>query len=80
VEDFRENFLMIKDSKEMKVIWFLFGAVWWTLWLNRNDCIFNNKIISSPRAIIFRQISFLVVASSEDDRASLKWMVDEVRA
>jgi hypothetical protein len=30
------------------VLWFLFGNVCWTLWLNRNDFIFNNRIISSP--------------------------------
>jgi hypothetical protein len=28
-----------------------------TLWLNRNDCVFNNLVISSPCIVIFRLIS-----------------------
>jgi hypothetical protein len=26
-------------------LFFLFGAVCWTVWLNRNDFVFKNKII-----------------------------------
>jgi hypothetical protein len=59
VKDFKENFLHIKGNKGLRAMWFLFGCVCWVLWFNRNDCIFNNTIISSPRAIIFRLISFL---------------------
>jgi hypothetical protein len=47
VRDFKENFLLIRGSKGMRVMWFLFRAVCWALWLNRNDYSFNNKIISS---------------------------------
>jgi hypothetical protein len=43
----------------MSVTWVLFGAICWTLWLNRNDFVFNNSLISSPRAIGFRLLSFL---------------------
>jgi hypothetical protein len=38
------------------------GSVWGhmlDLWLNRNDFVFNNSLISSPRAIGFRLLSFL---------------------
>jgi hypothetical protein len=41
------------------VLFFLLGAACWTLWLNKNDYIFNQKLISSPRAIFFRIITFL---------------------
>jgi hypothetical protein len=58
MKDFNENFLTNMGTKIIRVMWFLFGAICWTLWLNRNDYIFNNKLISSPRAIIFRLMSF----------------------
>jgi hypothetical protein len=51
--------------------------------LNRNDFIFHNNIVSSPRALIFRLISFLqhwMMASTGADRASLEQMVEEVRS
>jgi hypothetical protein len=43
----------------------------WTLWLNRNDLVFNSKIISTLRALIFKLISFLqhwVIAMTGPDR------------
>jgi hypothetical protein len=43
----------------MGLVWFLFGAVCWTLWFNHNNFVFNNKITSSPRALIFRLISLM---------------------
>jgi hypothetical protein len=46
-------------------------CVCWVLWLNRNDRVFHNNIVSSLGAIIFRLISFpqhWMVASSEDDK------------
>jgi hypothetical protein len=38
---------------------FLFGAISWTLWLNRNDLVFNSKIISTPGALIYKCVFFL---------------------
>jgi hypothetical protein len=64
-------------------MWFHFGSVCWALWLNRNNDIFNNKIISSPCVIISRLISFLqhwMTVSSREDRAMLERMVEEVRS
>jgi hypothetical protein len=46
--DFRENYVGNRGGRGMGLVWFLFGAVCWTLWLNHNDFVFNNKIISSP--------------------------------
>jgi hypothetical protein len=48
VMDFRENFLQDRGNKWIGALWFLFGCVCWVLWLNMNDCVFNNKIVSSP--------------------------------
>jgi hypothetical protein len=30
----------------------MLGAIFWTMWLNRNDLIFNTKIISTLGALI----------------------------
>jgi hypothetical protein len=59
VKNFTEDFLFTRGDKRNKNLVFLSGAVSWTFWLNRNDLVFNNKIISSPRALIFKLLSLL---------------------
>jgi hypothetical protein len=61
----------------MGTMLFLFGAIYWTLWLNRNDFIFNNLLISSMRAVIFRLLSFLQhwVIAVQEDRSALEQVV-----
>jgi hypothetical protein len=39
--------------------WAIFGAIAWSIWLARNDLVFNNKTCGSPFANIFKMISFL---------------------
>jgi hypothetical protein len=48
MQDFSENFLTEWEKSEISVMWFLFGAILWILWFNRNDCVFNNLVIFSP--------------------------------
>jgi hypothetical protein len=83
VWDFRENYVRNRGGREMGLVWFLFGAVCWTLWLNRNDFIFNNKIISSPRALIFHLTSLMqhwMIASTGVDRAALECLLEEIKS
>jgi hypothetical protein len=63
-------------------MWFLFGVICWTLWLNRNDFVFNNLLISSLHAIIFRLISFLQhwMIAAQEDRSALELVVVAIRA
>jgi hypothetical protein len=75
VWDFKENFISSGGCRGVGVVWFLFGAKCWTLWFNRNDFIFNNKLVSSPRALIFRLISLTehwMAMSTGTDRAALE--------
>jgi hypothetical protein len=59
VKNWSEDFLLERGDKRNRMLMFLFGAICWTLWLNRNDLIFKNKIISSPKALIYKLLSFL---------------------
>jgi hypothetical protein len=52
-------FLFSRGDKRNGKLVFLFGVVSWTIWLNRNDLVFNSKSIATPRALIFKLISFL---------------------
>ena len=39
--------------------WSLLGAVAWTIWLSRNDFVFNNKLSNSPATNVYKMISLL---------------------
>jgi hypothetical protein len=62
VKFFVENFMFLGEGGGGKwngKLIFLFGAISWTLWLNRNDLVFNSKIISTPGALIYKCVFFL---------------------
>jgi hypothetical protein len=58
LEDLYEK-LIVGSSNENKNIVFLIGCLTWSLWLNRNNLVFNNSLISTPDVDIFRAISFM---------------------
>jgi hypothetical protein len=59
VKDFNDNFFLERGHKENRVLFFLFGIICLTLWLNRNDWVFRDMLmISSSREIIFKVIFF----------------------
>jgi hypothetical protein len=82
--DFKENFIVSRGSWGVGLVWFLFGVVCWTPWLNQNDFIFNNKIISSLQALIFRLISLIMqhwmVTCTGADRFALERMVEGIKS
>lgn len=39
--------------------WAMIGAVLWSIWLTRNDYVFNNKLCSSPANLVFKIISLV---------------------
>ena len=45
----------IKDSS----IFFVLASVVWSLWKTRNDCVFNNLLIKSPKTIAYKILGFL---------------------
>jgi hypothetical protein len=65
------------------MLFYLFGTVCWTLWLNRIDWIFRDNLIYSPRAITFRLISFTQrwkIISTGGDQSALEQLIEAVRA
>jgi hypothetical protein len=83
VVDFTENFLLESKKKRNQILLFLFGAIWWTLWLTRNDWVFNDKLISSPTSIIFKLFFFMQqwkIISLGEDMAALEKLIEVLKA
>jgi hypothetical protein len=71
----------VRGNKRNRVLMFLFRGICWTLWLNRNDLIFKNKIISSPRALIYTFVFFTALddVTTGEDRVELEWYAKVIR-
>jgi hypothetical protein len=81
VKEFVENFMWLRGDKRNGKLVFLFGVISWVLWRNRNDLVFNSKIISNPNALIYNCVSFLqtwMIVVKEPDRGGLENIVEEL--
>ena len=61
---------------------FLFGCVAWSLWLIRNDFVFNDVVITSPVVALFRAISYMQrwkILSKGEDRRKLEEVIEMLK-
>jgi hypothetical protein len=76
VSKYIEEVLEGGNRKTEMLYIFIFGCAAWSLWLIRNDFVFNDLLVSSPEVCIFRFISFMqrwaILCKAEE-----KLMVDE---
>jgi hypothetical protein len=81
VKDFNDNFLLARGQKGNGVLFFLFGVVPWSLWLNRNDRVFRNRLISSSHSVVYK-LFFIMQHSFErrEERDELGKLIEGVRA
>jgi hypothetical protein len=74
---------LIEGSNRTNIIFvFLFGCLAWSLWLIRNDLVFNDVITSSPDVPIFCGISFMQrweILSKEKDQLGIDAMITNLR-
>jgi hypothetical protein len=57
---------------------FLFGYMAWSLWLIRNDFVFNDVLIASPDVSVFCMVSFMQkwkILNKEKDQL---WITDVI--
>jgi hypothetical protein len=83
VRDFNDNFLIEREHKRNGELFFLFGAVCWSLWLNRNDWVFRNRLVSSLRSVIYKLFFFMLrwtIMSTGEDRVNLEKLIEAIRA
>jgi hypothetical protein len=85
VKEFNDECLLKRGGggdKLNSVLFFLFGAVCWTLWLNRNEFVFKNKIIPCSNAILYRLIYFMqrwTMLSSVKTRGELDMLIEAIK-
>jgi hypothetical protein len=81
VKSFVEDIMFGRGDKRNGRLIFVFGVVSWTICLNRNDLIFNNKIILTPKVLIFKFISFLqhwVIVWTGPNREGLEQLIESL--
>jgi hypothetical protein len=71
-EGYYRKFLIREGNKRNSLLLFLLGTPYWTLWLNRNEWIFRDTLISSPREIICRLIFFYAAVEDHQLRERME--------
>jgi hypothetical protein len=82
VKEFNEECLCQRGDKRNGVLFFLLGAVCWTIWLNRNDLVFKNKIIPTPNTILYKLVSFMqrwIILSLVEIRGELDKFIEAIK-
>jgi hypothetical protein len=59
VKEFNDGCLLERGNKNNDVF---FWVVCWTLWLNRNNWVFRNRLISYPNTILYKKFYTIVDA------------------
>jgi hypothetical protein len=81
VKEFVKKIMWLRGDKQNGKLVFIFGVISWALWHNRNDLVFNSKIIWNPSALIYNCVSLLqnwVTAGKEPDREGLENLAEEL--
>jgi len=77
VEFFSELLEAVRGKKKQKVTLFICVGAMSTIWKTRNDVVFNEKLLSSPQAIIFKTL-ILIKSWSPLVKPKLKLVADEM--
>jgi hypothetical protein len=67
---------------QRRVVWALFAAQSWALWLTRNKLAIESKLINHPADLIFKTLVFLQLwtpAARHRDQANLRWLSAELK-
>jgi hypothetical protein len=79
------QFFAIVDNfmgSHRRMVWTLFAAQSWALWLTRNKLSIESKLIRNPADIIYKTLVFLQLwtpTTSARDQPSLRWMISELK-
>jgi hypothetical protein len=69
-------------GRHRRVVWSLFAAQSWALWLIQNKMSIESKLIRHPSDVIFKTLVFLqlwIPTSRVKDQPSLRWLCYELK-
>jgi len=59
IQDYEDKMRVGLGHKDIFIAFFLLAGVSWSLWKTRNDWVFNNHLIKTPKAIAYKVLGFL---------------------
>ena len=59
-DEFTELYLVAGGKQANSITWFWFSAVAWSLWLIRNERVFQHKVLLNPLTPLYRAISLML--------------------
>ena len=59
ITNFQDLFLMHGDGDRKALMWWVMAAVGWALWKSRNDLVFSNIVIKSPKQVAYKSFGLM---------------------
>ena len=59
LQDYENKMGVGLGQKNIFIAFFILAGVAWSLWETRNDWVFNNHLIKSPKSIAYKVLGFL---------------------
>lgn len=59
IKTFQENCLGTAGGSRNNMLWWIIASVGWALWKTRNDLLFSNVIVKSPKQAVYKSLGFL---------------------
>jgi hypothetical protein len=75
MEDLWDKLVEGTNDKNRNFV-YLLGCLAWSLWLTKNDFVFNDVLIASPDVSVFRTISFMQKWKILNKERNQTWIVE----
>jgi hypothetical protein len=59
ITKFQDLFLAQESGGEHEIVWWVMAAVGWALWKTKNDLVFSDIVIKSPKHVAYKSLGFM---------------------
>ncbi|OEL19872.1 hypothetical protein BAE44_0019119 [Dichanthelium oligosanthes] len=82
MQHFESLLLVEAGNKENKWRLFIFAGVSWAIWRTRNDWVFSNILVKSPKTIAYRALGFLQYwkqLGRSEEQLKMTWVLEKLQ-
>jgi hypothetical protein len=81
ITNFQDLFLVQGNRDAHEIVWWVMAAVEWSIWKTRNDLVFSDIVIKSPKQVASKSLGFMKqwIKMTRKDGAKKEAVVEKLR-